>query len=159
MSRAGPEARPTDPPLRWPSERLEELLEREARARAVGVADLDRAVPDDVVARDPVLLHEVLDQVAERGELLRAGNAVVEVADEADADAVLVVLLDAGVGAVDSLVLAQPARADLDLAVRRLRPVADDEVVAEPVLPLPRVSAVERRRAALVRRRVVDDDV
>ena len=82
---------------------------------------------------DLVALAEIGDQGLGRGDLPGGRRLLVEVADQADADAVFVDVVGAGVAAVDALLLVGPALGDLDLAVGAAGAVADHEVVAAAV--------------------------
>src|SRR4051812_11993983 len=88
------------------------------------------AVADDLVARDVVGLHHVCDELGGRVHLRGRGAIAIEVADEADADGVLVVPVVGSPGVRADLLLC-PAGADFDQAVGGVGAVADDEVVAE----------------------------
>src|SRR5690349_752389 len=87
----------------------------ELGAGAVGFAR-HPAMGVDVGGGDVVLAAEELHEVNKTARLGGGGAVAVEVADEADADAVLVVIL-VGRFAVGAVLLLGPARADLDTAV------------------------------------------
>src|SRR5688500_3742048 len=117
----------------------------------------DRAVGHDLRGVDVERAGQEDHQLVQALNLLGAGPAGVEVADQADADAVLVVILARGF-AVGPVLLAGPAGADLHLAVAAAGAVADDEVVAELVPALGTVPLAEPRRVAGSGRTVVDHD-
>ena len=70
--------------------RSEDGLFGEMLARAGGGRDGESGVGADVVGRNLVAVAEVGDQDLGRGDLARGGGGLVEVADQADADAVFV---------------------------------------------------------------------
>ncbi len=88
----------------------------------------------DVAAADAVTGAQIGDQRLGRGHLPRRRGLLVQVADEADADAVLVDLGVLGVAAVHSMFLVHPPLGDFDLAVFAAGAVADHEVVAAAVV-------------------------
>src|SRR5204862_8177732 len=76
------------------------------------------------------LAAKVIDEFRERVELRLAGLAVVEIADEADADGDVVQVVAVDMAALN---LPVPSVADFDGAVLRRGAVADDEMIREAV--------------------------
>ena len=105
----------------------------EVLAGADGLGGGEVGVGPHAARRDVVALAEVGDKRLGRGDLPRRRRLLVEVADQADADAVFVDVVGAGVAAVDALLLIGPALGDLDLAVGAAGAVADHEVIAAAV--------------------------
>ncbi len=130
----------------------------EVAAGAVGFFAV--AMADDPVGADVVGFFEVGDEAGQGLELggRRAGN--IEIADEADADAVFVVAVLVGLGVlgVGPDALFAPAGADFDLAIAGFGAVSDDEVVAEVDEVAGAVVGVELSRSAGGGGAVVDDD-
>ena len=107
-----------------------------------------------------IVLAEVGDERLGGGDLAGRRRLLIEVADQADADAVLVDVVGAGVAAMDALLLVVPPLGDLDLAVAAAVAVADDEVVAAAVVAEElAVLAVDLVVVARCRGAVVQDDV
>lgn len=137
-------------------------------ARAGGAVG-DFAVAVDVLVAEIELLTQDGDQLVQRCELCGGGALVFEVADQADADAVLVEevigapvpKVAAGVGfAVRAGLLTFPAGAHVEFSVWICLAVADHEVVAEAMLPfaVAEVVAVHALRAGVGSGGVVNDD-
>ena len=99
------------------------------RRRAASVERVHRPVAEDALRRDVVRALQERDETGDGLQLLGGGPGDIEVADEADSDAVVVVLVVRRLGVSAPLLLA-PARADFHLPVTRVAAVADDEVVA-----------------------------
>ena len=133
---------------------------REMLAGAGGGVLGEPGVDVHVRGRDVVARLKVVYQRLGGLDLLRRRAVLVEVAHQADADAVVVDGRRLGVAAVSSPALVAPAPGDLDLAVRATRPVADDEVIAAPRRAEPRaVLAVDLGITPLGLGAVVQDDV
>jgi hypothetical protein len=103
-------------------------------------------------------ISEESDEFLKGLELLRSWLVVVEIADEADADADVVEVITVNMAAGE---LNFPAIADFDLSISGGRSVPDDEVVGEAVLHFSdaAVVVVERFRVALSGAAIVDHDV
>src|SRR4051812_20220860 len=99
---------------------------------------------------------EPLDQRAHGGELGGRGRVVFEITDQADADAVFVVLRRVGVSAG---FLAEPARSGGDPAVGLAVAVADDKVVSQTAPAALAMFLVEQFGAAVQAGRVMQDNV
>lgn len=100
---------------------------------------------------------QILDQLFTRFELRPRRLVAVEIADETNAEPDVVHVIAVHVAAAG---LADPSIADLDLTVPRRSPVADDEMIREPV-PHPANAAmiiIEDLGASLPGAAVVDDD-
>ena len=97
------------------------------------------------------------DKTVQGVQLLPRGAAFREIADQADADSMIVVVVVRRL-AVGAMFLKVPARADLDDAVPGFRTVADDEMIAQPVPTLLTVVFVKRLGAAAWRGAVVNDN-
>ena len=97
------------------------------------------------------------DKTVQGVQLLPRGASPREIADQADADSMLVVVVVRRL-AVGAVFLEVPTRADLDDAVPGFRTVADDEMIAQPVPTLLTVVFVKRLGAAPWRGAVVNDD-
>ena len=82
----------------------------------------------------PIARAQVGDQGFGRGDLPGRGRLLVQVADEADADAVLVDLRILGIAAVHPVLLVNPTLGNLDLAVITACAVADHEVVTAAIV-------------------------
>lgn len=105
----------------------------------------------DSAGGDSGLRAEVLDEGGERLELARGRASVLEIADEADADAVVVeevawplhaeVAPRAGL-AVGAGFLEAPALSDEDLSVGVVDAIADDEVITEAAVPAAGIAVV-----------------
>jgi hypothetical protein len=88
---------------------------------------LDSSLGDVVTAAQ--MSHERLG----RGDLAGSGGLFVEITDQADADAIFVDVVRAGVAAVHALLLVVPPLSNFDLAVAAAVAVTDDKVVAAAV--------------------------
>ena len=93
----------------------------------------EMGVRPHVTRRDVVALAQVGDQSLGCGELTPGRRLLVKVADQANADSVLIGIVGASVAAVRALLLVIPALGDFDLAVGAAAAVADDEVISAAV--------------------------
>ena len=100
---------------------------------------------------------EILDQLFARFELGAGRLVAVEIADETNPEPDVVHVIAVNMAAAH---LANPAVADLDLAIPRRGAVADDEMISEPVLHPANATVIiiEHLRASLPRAAVVNDD-
>lgn len=119
--------------------------------------------------RDACLGAEERDEPLKRGDLPGGRGGFLEVADQADADAVLIEEIvgpphsevgTRSAGTVRARDLLPPPRPDVDRSVAVVDAVADDEVVAEAVRPAanPPVVLVHALGRVARRRRVMHDD-
>ena len=110
------------------------------------------------VRRDAASVRQEARKADEGGHLIGRGARSLEVAHQADTDAVVVVVV-VGRLTVRAVLLFVPAGTDLDVSVGCVRAVANHEVVAQlvPAIRLPMI-LVERRGAALGGRAVVNHD-
>ena len=131
-------------------------LHIEALPRAVSFSR-DTAVRVDAGGGDVELAGDETAQPEQIGKLRRRWIVIVEIADQADSDAMLVVVLVRRF-AMGAMLLFDPARADFDLSVGRVGAVADDEVIAEFVPAFGAVPLVEPRGAAGIGGAVMNDD-
>ena len=117
----------------------------------------DAAVGKDLRGGDVEFMAEKPDETGEAAQLFFVGGMIVEVANEADAYAVIVVeaVFRLAVGAV---FLFFPAEADLDFAITGVGAIADDEVVAEPIPAALFVPRIETLGAAFLSSAVMNDD-
>jgi len=115
--------------------------------------------PDnDVVSRDlAAALPQVADQFFARFELCPRGLVAIEIAHQTDAERDVVQVIAVDMAAVD---LAAPAVSHFDLAVAGRCPIANDEVISEPILHPPDMSMViiEDPRVALARAAIMHDN-
>jgi hypothetical protein len=113
--------------------------------------------PDnDVVSRDlAAALPQVTDQFFARFELCSRGLVAIEIAHQTDAERDVVQVIAVDMAAVD---LAAPTVSHFDLAVASRCPVANHEVISEPVLHSPDMSMIiiEYPRVALARATVMN---
>ena len=103
-------------------------------------------------------LAEIADEFVEGIQLFLSGLALVEVADQTDADGDVVQIVAMDVAAVD---LFAPAGADFDFTIPGGRAVADDKLIGEAVLHLADIGVivVKSLGIALPRSAVVDDQI
>ena len=139
-----------------PTDECAQAFDVEILARAVGLPG-DSAVRLDVGTWDVEPGAKKATEPHETLHLRWAGFAIVKVSHEADADAVLVVIL-IGRLAVCAVLLLGPSRADFHLPVGGIGPVADDEVISELVPTFGLVPLPEPLGAAHVGCAVMDDD-
>src|SRR5208283_1143133 len=109
-------------------------LDGEMPARADGRSRREVRMGLDVAPGNAIARAQVSDQCLGRGDLPGCGGLLVQVADETDADAVLVDLRILGIAAVHSVPLVDPSLRDLDLAILTARAVADHEVVTAAII-------------------------
>src|SRR5271166_4919039 len=100
-----------------PGNRALQNVGREALARADRWRRGKVGMRVDPAAGNLVASAQVSEQNLRRGQLPGRGRLFIQVADEADADAVLVDIRVLGVATMDSVLLVDPALGDLDLAV------------------------------------------
>ena len=108
--------------------------------------------------RNGALIGKEPGQVLDGGELLTRGLRIREVADQANADSVFVEVV-VGSFAMGAVFLLVPARPHLDIAIRRVRAVSDDKVVAQLVPPFLSVELIKCARPTFFRRAMVQDDM
>ena len=106
----------------------------------------------------PATFLEVFDQLFTRFELGARRLVAIEIADETNPEPDVVHVIAVDVAAAH---LADPAIADLDLAVPRRGSVSDDEMVGQAIPHPPNLAVIiiESSCVALPRAAVVDDDV
>jgi hypothetical protein len=118
---------------------------------------LGLAMAKDAIGGNVVFAHQVNNQTGQGAKLLWRWMGLVEIADEADADAICVVAVVQGV-IVSAPLLLGPARADFDLAVAAVGAVADDEVIAKFVEATVAMPFVDDGSRAVIAVAVMDND-
>ena len=117
----------------------------------------DTAVCVDPRSGDVELAREETAQLHQACQLRWRWIIVIEIADQADPDAMLIVILVRRL-AVCPMFLLQPSRPDFDLSVRRVRAVADDKVIAELIPAFGSVPFIKAFGATDIGCAVMDDD-
>ena len=117
---------------------------------------------DGPVGRDSLRWNSALDRqkaqyAFQRRHLPRRRGRPCEIAHEADADAVFIVVVIRRL-AVRAMLLFVPSGTHFDESIRRIRPIAYDEMVAQLVPTFFSVESVECSCAARSCRAVVDHD-
>lgn len=92
------------------------------------------AVPvhDDIFRRDMTPVLEIFHQCRKGGHLCRCWRGFVEVSHKAYAYAIMIVLLNTGMGAI---YLSYPSITDLNLPIRGPISVPDNKMISKTILP------------------------